>query len=88
MSIDISGRGRAELIGVVPDGAPIDPPLLEGFLSSLASNANATLHAESKRGRDAHHVIEAIFKALARALRDAVGPDPREKGIPSSKGVL
>ncbi len=88
VSVDISGRGRAELVGVIPEGAPITPSLVEGFLDAFAQNAGVTLHAEVRRGRDAHHVIEAIFKGLARAMRDAVAIDPREGGVPSTKGVL
>jgi imidazoleglycerol-phosphate dehydratase len=88
VAIDISGRGRAELVGVVPEGAAVNQALLEGFLTALATNANMTIHAEVRRGRDAHHVIEAVFKALARSLRQAVEKDPREGGIPSTKGVL
>ena len=88
VSIDISGRGRGEVAGDVPDGAPLSPSLVEGFLSALAENAGLTLHAELRRGKDAHHSIEAIFKALARALRAAVELDPREGGVPSTKGVL
>ena len=88
VSVDISGRGRAEVAGEVPDGAPITPSLVEGFLSALAENAGVTLHAEIKRARDAHHGIEAIFKALGRALRAAVELDQREGGVPSTKGML
>jgi len=88
VSVDISGRGRAEVAGDVPEGAPLSPSLVEGFLSALAENAGVTLHAELRSGKDAHHAIEAIFKALARALRVAVELDPREGGVPSTKGVL
>jgi len=88
VAVDISGRGRAEMAGTVPVGAPIDPPLLEGFLSSVAANAKITIHAEARRGRDAHHVVEAIFKALARALRQAVEADPRDDTVHSTKGVI
>jgi len=88
VSIDISGRGRAAVAGDVPGGAPLSPSLVEGFLSALAENAGITLHAELRSGKDAHHAIEAIFKALARALRAAVELDPREGGVPSTKGVL
>lgn len=87
-SVDISGRGRAELAGMVPDGAPISPSLLEGFLSAFASNAAITLHVDIRRGRDPHHVVEASFKALARALRAAIELDPRQKGLPTTKGLL
>ena len=88
VTADISGRGRSELHGEVPEGAALSPSLLAGFLEALATNAGITLHAEVRRGQDAHHVIEAVFKALARALREAVSTDPREKGVPSTKGVL
>jgi imidazoleglycerol-phosphate dehydratase len=55
----------------------------------LAFNAGITLHVTQKAGTNAHHVAEACFKALARALREAVEPDPRAIGaIPSTKGVL
>lgn len=88
VTVDVSGRGRSELHGEVPEGAALSPSLLEGFLEALATNAGVTLHVEVRRGRDAHHVVEAVFKALARALREAVSTDPREKGVPSTKGVL
>lgn len=88
VSVDISGRGRADVAGNIPDGAPLSPSLVEGFLSALAENAGVTLHAEVRSGKDAHHAIEAVFKALARALRAAVEIDPRESGVPSTKGVL
>ena len=88
VTVDVSGRGRSELHGEVPEGAALSPSLLECFLEALATNAGVTLHVEVRRGRDAHHVVEAVFKALARALREAVSIDPREKGVPSTKGVL
>jgi imidazoleglycerol-phosphate dehydratase len=87
-TVDVSGRGRSELAGTVPEGAALSPSLVEGFLDALATNSGITLHVEVRRGRDAHHVVEAVFKALARALRVAVSTDPREKGVPSTKGVL
>lgn len=88
VSVDISGRGRAVVSGEVPEGAPLSGPLLTGFLEALASNAGLTLHAELRRGKDAHHAIEAVFKSLARAMRAACEIDEREKGVPSTKGVL
>lgn len=88
VTVDCSGRGRAELHGEVPGGAALSPSLLEGFLEALATHSGITLHVEVRRGRDAHHTIEAVFKALARALREAVSTDPREKDVPSTKGVL
>ena len=55
---------------------------------ALATNAKLTLHLTVERGTNAHHAIEAAFKALARALRAAVALDPTEPGIPSTKGTL
>ena len=65
-----------------------DTELTEEFLRAFAFNAGITLHAKVLYGRNTHHKIEAIFKALAHALRLAVAKDPRVKGVPSSKGVL
>ena len=55
---------------------------------SLAYNSGLCLHVDLIRGRDPHHIVEAQFKALARALRQACQPDPRVTGIPSTKGAL
>jgi len=55
---------------------------------SLAANARIALHVRTIYGRDPHHVTEAQFKAVARALRAAVEPDPRVHGVPSTKGSL
>ncbi len=62
--------------------------LLEEFIRALAVNAGITLHINVPYGKNAHHVVEAVFKALGRALRQAVEPDPRQKDVPSTKGVL
>ena len=62
--------------------------LLEEFARALAVNAGITLHINVPYGKNAHHVVEAVFKALGRALRQAVESDPRQKGLPSTKGVL
>ncbi len=62
--------------------------LLEEFARALAVNAGITLHINVPYGKNAHHMVEAVFKALGRALRQAVQLDPRQKGLPSSKGVL
>jgi imidazoleglycerol-phosphate dehydratase len=62
--------------------------LVEEFLRAFSSSLQATLHVEIRRGRDAHHMAEAIFKGLARALDMAVRRDPRVQGIPSTKEVL
>jgi imidazoleglycerol-phosphate dehydratase len=65
-----------------------DTALAEEFLRALAANAGLTLHVRVPYGRNAHHIAEAIFKALARALRAAVALDPRVRGVPSTKGTL
>ena len=90
-AIDISGRPL--LSWNVSFGAPkigeIDTELFEEFFRAFAMNALLTLHINQRAGRNAHHVAEACFKALARALRMAVEPDPRSSDvIPSTKGSL
>ena len=62
--------------------------LLEEFFRAVANNARFTLHLEIQAGTNAHHMIEACFKAFARALRAAVAIDPSETGVPSTKGTL
>jgi imidazoleglycerol-phosphate dehydratase len=88
--IDISGRGLCAFEATLPPGAigNFDHELLEEFLRALAMNAKLTLHLTVERGTNAHHVIEASFKALARALRGAVALDASEHGVPSTKGTL
>lgn len=89
-SIDISGRG--ELYWDVPIGpdkvGSFDTELGHEFFAGLARDAGITLHLRELCGENAHHILEATFKAFARALRAAVEPDPRVTGIPSTKGVL
>jgi imidazoleglycerol-phosphate dehydratase len=91
VALDISGRAllvyeasvEAEQIG------QYDTTLTEEFLQALCRSAAVTLHVKLLAGRNAHHAVEAIFKALARALSDAVSIDPRSSGdVPSTKGVL
>jgi imidazoleglycerol-phosphate dehydratase len=74
----------------LPAGAigNFDHELTEEFLRAVAANAKLTLHATVEAGTNAHHVIEAVFKAFARALRAAVSLDPTEVGVPSTKGTL
>jgi imidazoleglycerol-phosphate dehydratase len=88
--IDISGRGLLVFDAELPPGAigNYDHELTEEFLRALAANAKLTLHVTVDTGSNVHHVIEAIFKALARALRTAVSVDPTEVGVPSTKGIL
>jgi imidazoleglycerol-phosphate dehydratase len=89
-AIDISGRGLCAFEVPLPPGATgtFDHELLEEFCRALALNAKLTLHLTAERGTNAHHVIEAAFKALARALRSAVSLDATERGVPSTKGTL
>ena len=90
VSLDVSNRPylvyRVELtnsrIGT------FDPSLTEDFLYAFAHNAGLDLHVDLRYGKSPHHVVEAIFKGLARALRVAVERDPRVKGLPTVKGAL
>jgi imidazoleglycerol-phosphate dehydratase len=88
--IDISGRGLLVYEAELPVGAigNFDHELCQEFLQALATNAHLTLHVRVLAGTNSHHIIEAIFKAVARALRAAVAIDPTESGIPSTKGTL
>jgi imidazoleglycerol-phosphate dehydratase len=65
-----------------------DVELIREFLIALTNNVKANLHVHVPYGANTHHIAEAVFKALARALREAVEPDPRSPGIPSTKGRL
>jgi imidazoleglycerol-phosphate dehydratase len=89
-AIDISGRGLLVFEAEMPVGAigNYDHELTEEFLRALATNAKLTLHVRLEAGTNVHHVIEAIFKSLARALRTATTVDPTESGVPSTKGTL
>jgi imidazoleglycerol-phosphate dehydratase len=89
--LDISGRPYLVYKVEFPKRSKIkdfDPDLIEDFLQAFVSNGSITLHVQSHYGRNTHHIIEAIFKALGRALRQAVTIDPRVKGVPSTKKVL
>ena len=65
-----------------------DPSLTEDFLRALSQNAGLELHVDMQYGRSAHHVVEAVFKGTARALRVALEVDPRQSGLPTVKGAL
>lgn len=65
-----------------------DVSLVEDFLYAFSQNAGLDLHVELRYGKSPHHVVEAIFKGLARALRAALEPDPRVRGLPTVKGAL
>jgi imidazoleglycerol-phosphate dehydratase len=88
--IDISGRPFTLFEAELPPGATGDfeHELTEEFFRALANAAKLTLHLRVEAGSNAHHMIEAAFKAFARALRQAVAIDPTETGVPSTKGTL
>jgi imidazoleglycerol-phosphate dehydratase len=95
--VDVSGRPYCVHTGE-PDaqayamiggtGAPFIGSLTRHVFETLAFHAQIALHVRVLAGRDPHHLVEAQFKAVARALRDAVAIDPRETGVPSTKGSL
>jgi imidazoleglycerol-phosphate dehydratase len=89
-AIDISGRPLCLFAADLPVAsiAGFDSELAEEFFRAVAANAKLTLHIGTRYGSNAHHLIEAMFKAFARALREAVEIDPRESGVPSTKGTL
>jgi imidazoleglycerol-phosphate dehydratase len=89
-AVDLSGRGLCAFEAALPPGAigNFDHELTEEFVRALAMNARLTLHLTLEAGTNVHHMIEAIFKAAARALRSATALDPTERGVPSTKGTL
>jgi imidazoleglycerol-phosphate dehydratase len=89
-AVDLSGRPylvHSEPAGMAPLIGSYDTTLTRHFFESLTAAAGICLHL-SVTGRNPHHIVEAQFKAVARALRAAVAPDPRAPGVPSTKGVL
>ena len=91
IAVDLSGRpfvvGEVPMPECLPLGnPPFDPQLAEHAVSSFATAAGITLHVELVRGRNVHHIIEAVFKGLGRCLRDAVRVEGTS--LPSTKGVL
>ncbi len=90
VSVDVSNRAylvyRVELAN--DRIGSFDASLTQDFLYALAQNAGLDLHVELRYGKNPHHVVEAIFKGTARALRDALERDPRVKGLPTVKGAL
>lgn len=89
-AVDISGRGQAYCDLPVPTervGA-FDTELAVEFFYAFARDAKLTLHVRELAGENSHHIIEAAFKAVGRAMRFACEMDPRVKGVPSTKGTL
>lgn len=89
-AVDCSGRPFFvwDVLLPQPKVGTWDSELTEDFFRALAVNGGLTLHLRLLSGTNTHHIIEAAFKACARALRAAISPDPREAGIPSTKGTL
>jgi imidazoleglycerol-phosphate dehydratase len=93
--VDVSGRPYCVHSGE-PEGqeyvrigeVPYTGSLTRHVLETLALHAHLCLHVTLLAGRDPHHIVECQFKAVARALREAIAPDPRVTGVPSTKGVL
>ncbi|WP_374456671.1 imidazoleglycerol-phosphate dehydratase HisB [Nocardioides sp.] len=95
--VDVSGRpfcvhsGEPEgqqYVAIGGTGAPYMGSLTRHVFESISFHAHLALHVRVLGGRDPHHIVEAQFKAFARAFRDAVALDPRETGVPSTKGAL
>ena len=89
-AVDFSGRPFLVFQAAMPSPkiGDFDSELVEDFWQGFASNAMCNLHILLHHGRNTHHIAEAIFKATARAIRIACEIDPRQTGVPSSKGVL
>ena len=89
-AVDLSGRPY--LVHEEPDLVELigsyDTSLTRHIWESLVATAQITLHVRVISGRNAHHIVEAQFKSVARSLRDAVAVDPRVVGVPSTKGTL
>jgi len=89
--VDLSGRPGLEYIVDYPRAriGDFDVDLFREFFQGFVNHAKLTVHIDNLRGRNAHHIVETIFKAFGRALRMAVSPDPRMSGVmPSTKGTL
>ena len=88
--LDFSGRPFLAFDAELGQGrvGEMDVEMVEEFLRALAVNAGLTLHVRMLAGKNRHHIVEAIFKALGRALAASLAIDPRVQGVPSSKGVL
>lgn len=90
VAIDISGR---PYLGYSVDLEPeplgnFEPALARDFLASMVNKAGITMHVELKKGESVHHGLEAVFKAVGRALKAAIGLDPRVWDVPSTKGSI
>lgn len=88
--VDVSGRAFLEFGAAFsrPTVGGLETECVEDFFRAFVSHASLNLHVDLLRGRNAHHQIEACFKAVAIALRDAIRRDPTLASVPSTKGVL
>lgn len=88
--VDLSNRPHLEMRAIFPNQkvGTFDTELVHEFLWKFALEARMNLHVIVHYGQNTHHMIEAVFKALGRALDEATTIDPRIKGIPSTKGML
>lgn len=90
VAVDLSGRGHATLdipwAGEQAEALPVE--VVSHLLESFAVEARINLHARVLAGQNNHHIAEAVFKALAKSLRDATEVDPRQRGVPSTKGTV
>lgn len=88
--VDFSGRPYLAFEAELGQGrvGDFDVEMIEEFLRALAVNARLTLHVRILAGKNRHHIVEAIFKALGRAIAESLEKDPRVLGVPSSKGSL
>ncbi|MFN0053520.1 MAG: imidazoleglycerol-phosphate dehydratase HisB [Planctomycetales bacterium] len=90
VTVDLGGRPYFVWRADVPRETlgTFNSPLAEEFWQAVASNGLLNLHVQGHYGRNTHHIIEGVFKAAARALREALEPDPRNHDVPSTKGTL
>ncbi len=87
--VDLSNRPFLHFdVRFAPVAAALDPQLVKEFWRALAVHGGMTIHLEVPYGENTHHIMEAVFKAMGRALDRASQPEPRAQGTPSTKGVL
>jgi imidazoleglycerol-phosphate dehydratase len=89
VAVDLSNRPYLHFqVNFPPGGASMEPQLVREFWRAVTVHGGMTLHIAVPYGENTHHIVEAIFKAVGRALDLATQPEPRAKGVPSTKGVL
>ena len=90
IALDLSGRPYLvyDLVPPVEKVGTLDTALFHEFFQAFCVKGGINLHVKLMAGGEIHHIFEAVFKGLARALEQAVSHDPKEKGIPSTKGIL